>query len=101
MSKEEVVEYLFNVGLHNVSINESLMPENMNPTQGLDSLLEAVTYVATNNIQKKSDELFDSIHLSTGTRTNYAQEVLSYVIKHQAKEALFMDAVEFFTESLS
>lgn len=49
---------------------------------------------------KKTPELFDKIHLSTGTRTPYVQEVLKYIIHHQKKESLFVDAVEFFAEAM-
>lgn len=40
------------------------------------------------------------MHLSTGTRTNFCLEVLNFIIKQQAKETIFIDAVEFFQESL-
>ena len=38
--------------------------------------------------------------MSTGTRTNFCLEVLNFIIKQQAKETIFIDAVEFFQESL-
>ena len=51
-------------------------------------------------MQKKDQKLVDNLHLSTGTRTNFCLEVLNFVIKQQAKETIFIDAVEFFQESL-
>lgn len=57
-------------------------------------------YVNEHQIQKKDQKLVDGLHLSTGTRTNFCFEVLNFVIKQQAKETIFIDAVEFFQESL-
>ena len=51
-------------------------------------------------MQKKDQKLVDNLHLSTGTRTNFCLEVLNFIIKQQAKETIFIDAVEFFQESL-
>ena len=47
-------------------------------------------------MQKKDQKLVDNLHLSTGTRTNFCLEVLNFIIKQQAKETIFIDAVEFF-----
>jgi hypothetical protein len=95
-----VIEFLFEVGKSNVSLNSHLLPTDLNSTSAIDSFLEAVDWIISNNVQKRPPELFDGIHLSTGTRTAYAHEVLHYLIKHQAKEAMFLDAVEFFTETM-
>lgn len=43
---------------------------------------------------------FEEIHLSTGTRTGFVHEVINFIVKHQQKEAMFMDAVEFFSDTL-
>lgn len=38
--------------------------------------------------------------MATGTRTPFVQEVLTYIVKHQSKETILCDAVEFFQEAL-
>jgi hypothetical protein len=100
MNSREVIDFLFEIGRSNVSINKSLLPDDLNSTQAIDSFLEAITHIISNNIQKRGPELFENIHLSTGTRTTFVHEILHYIIKHQAKESMFIDAVEFFAESL-
>lgn len=75
-------------------------PTDLDSTQGLDSFLSAIIYINEHNIQKKDQKLVDNLHLSTGTRTNFCLEVLNFIIKQQAKETIFIDAVEFFQESL-
>jgi hypothetical protein len=100
MNPREVIDFLFEIGRQNLSLNKLLQPDDLNSTQAIDSFLEAITHIVSNNIQKRGPELFDSIHLSTGTRTPYVHEILHYIIKHQAKESMFIDAVEFFAESL-
>lgn len=50
MVKEDVVEFLFSIGLSNIQINKTLIPLDLNPTHAIDSFLEAITYIVTNNI---------------------------------------------------
>ena len=82
MSHEEIINFLFDLSSSSVSLNRKLEPRDLDSTQGLDSFLQAVIYVNEQNIQKKDQKLVDSLHLSTGTRTNFCFEVLNFVIKH-------------------
>ena len=77
-------------------MNLRLKPRDLDSTQGIDSLLDAVVFVSENNIQKRDQKFMDNLHLSTGTRTPFCHEVLNFIIKHQARENTFIDAVEFF-----
>ena len=38
--------------------------------------------------------------MATGSRTDFCTELLSYLVKHQTKETILCDAVEFFQVSL-
>jgi Zn finger protein HypA/HybF involved in hydrogenase expression len=58
--------------------------------------MEAIVNVCENNVQKKDNKLMESLHLSTGTRTQFSHEILNFIIKHQSRENMFIDAVEFF-----
>ena len=40
------------------------------------------------------------MHLATGIRTPMCMEVISYLVKHQTKETILCDAVEFFQTAL-
>lgn len=82
MNSREVIDFLLEIGRSNVSINKSLLPDDLNSTQAIDSFLEAITHIINNNIQKRGPELFDNIHLSTGTRTTFVHEIIHYIIKH-------------------
>ena len=84
----------------NVVLNEKLVPQDLDSTQAIDSFLKALVYIATNNVQKKDVGVLDKLHLSTGTRTAFCHELINFLIKHQSKETIFIDAVEFFQESL-
>ena len=100
MSHEEIISFLFDLSSASVGLNRKLEPKDLDSTQGLDSFLSAIIYINENNVQKKDQKLIDNLHLSTGTRTNFCTEVLNFIIKQQAKETIFIDAVEFFQESL-
>ena len=100
MTHTEIIDYLLEVGAQNVQLDLDIKPDDLDSTQAIDSFLDAfvATYAWTN--KKETRKLLDSIHLSTGTRTPFCNEVLSYVMGQQLKETQFIDAVEFFQESL-
>ena len=100
MSHEEIITFLFDLSSASVGLNRKMEPTDLDSTQGLDSFLAAIIYINEQNVQKKDQKLVDNLHLSTGTRTNFCLEVLNFIIKQQAKETIFIDAVEFFQESL-
>ena len=100
MTHTEIIDYLLEVGAQNVQLNIDMKPDDLDSTQAIDSFLDAfvATYCWTN--KKETKKLFETIHLSTGTRTVFCNEVLLYVIRQQVKETQFIDAVEFFQEAL-
>ena len=100
MSHEEIINFLFDLSAASVGLNRKMEPKDLDSTQGLDSFLKAIIKINEENVQKKDQKLIDSLHLSTGTRTNFCLEVINFIIKQQAKETIFIDAVEFFQESL-
>ena len=100
MSHEEIIAFLFELSSSSVGLNRRMEPTDLDSTQGLDSFLSAIIEINEKNVQKKDQKLIDNLHLSTGTRTNFCLEVLNFIIKQQSKETIFIDAVEFFQESL-
>ena len=100
MSHEEIIAFLFDLSSSSVGLNRKMEPTDLDSTQGLDSFLSAIIEINEKNVQKKDQKLIDNLHLSTGTRTNFCLEVLNFIIKQQSKETIFIDAVEFFQESL-
>lgn len=100
MTHEEIITFLFDLSATSVGLNRRDEPNDLDSTSGLDSFLAAIIHVNEHNIQKKDQKLIDSLHLSTGTRTNFCLEVINFIIKQQSKETIFIDAIEFFQESL-
>ena len=101
MNNKEVIEYLFDVCQSNLALKPNSEPDNLQSTNALDSVLYALIHIVKENAQTKDcKSLFETLHLATGTRTPFVQEVLTYVIKHQSKETILCDAVEFFQEAL-
>ena len=48
-----------------------------------------------------TEEVRKGIHLATGTRTEFCEHLLTFICHHQKLEQAFVDAVEFFMESLT
>ena len=77
-----------------------MKPDDLDSTQAIDSFLEAICATFNWTNKKETKKLFETIHLSTGTRTDFCNEILSFVVRQQIKETQFIDAVEFFQEAL-
>ena len=76
-------------------------PEDMDSTDPLDSLMCAFVKIITDKAIDFTDEVKSSIHLATGTRTEFCDGVLTFICHHQKLEQAFRDSVDFFMESLT
>lgn len=47
-----------------------------------------------------TDEVKKGIHLATGIRTEFCENLLRFICHHQKCEQAFVDAVDFFMDSL-
>ena len=100
MTHNQIIDYLLEVGAQNVSLNVDLKPDDLDSTVAIDSFLEAICATFNWTNKKETKKLFETIHLSAGTRTDFCNEILSFLIRQQIKETQFIDAVEFFQEAL-
>ena len=81
MTSTEIIDYLLEVGAMSVQLNMDLKPDDLDSTQAIDSFLDAFVAAYSWTNKKETRKLFETIHLSTGTRTAFCNEVLSYVIR--------------------
>ena len=81
MSHNEIIDYLLEVGAQSVSLNVDLKPDDLDSTQAIDSFLEAICATFSWTNKKETKKLFETIHLSTGTRTDFCNEILSFLVR--------------------
>jgi len=61
-------------------------PEDMDSTDPLDSLMCAFVKIITDKAIDFTDEVKSSIHLATGTRTEFCDALLTFICHHQKLE---------------
>jgi hypothetical protein len=75
--------------------------EELDSTEALDSFMEAFNKIVSERAVNFTADVKKSLHLATGTRTEFCEAVLAFICHHQKLETAFSDSVEFFMESLT
>jgi hypothetical protein len=57
-------------------------PDELDSTEPLDSVMEAVAQIVKQRTVNFTDEVKRSIHLATGTRTEYCEALLKFICHH-------------------
>lgn len=76
------------------------LASEMDSTDPLDSFIEAVHKIIEDKSIDFTEEVRKGIHLATGIRTDFCENLITFICHHQKLEHAFVDAVEFFMESL-
>jgi hypothetical protein len=72
MNNKEVIEYLFEICQNNLQLKPGSEPGDLLHHNALDSFLSVICQIVKDNTQTKDlKQLFDFLHLATGTRTPF------------------------------
>lgn len=82
-------------------MSELPSPEDLDSTEPLDSFMEAFAKVVADRSTDFTDDVRKGLHLATGIRTRFCENILTFICHHQKLETAFCDSVDFFMESLT
>lgn len=77
-----------------------LPTEDLDSTDPLDSLMGAFCKIVNDKSIDFTEEVKKGIHLATGIRTGFCENMLTFICHHQKLEQAFKDSVDFFMGSL-
>lgn len=82
---------------------QGLLPgaDDLDSTDPLDSFMTSFVKIVEDRALDWTAEVKRGIHLATGTRTEFAEAMLTFICHHQKLEQAFRDSVDFFMESLT
>lgn len=76
-------------------------PFDLDSTEPLDSFLDSLYFMVSDNVCDYNDAVQGKIHLATGVRTEVCEDVLQYFAQLQTRNKLLNNAVQFFNEYLT